>query len=329
MDFLENHKEVYTTNQTDDHDDTYATNDNPLYDLLTPISPDHTIFSVGLNASSSGHDTIDMDPPNSELDPMLNLGANFYPYLYAKVQQPAQHYVRSACIHDIPFKSTARPETCLPQMWTPNQLLKKSWDSDEEDLERERLVHAERIIPLWPGVSRSVRAQSILCAIAQAIIEHVRRSISMGHDFIRQVFRSRYPGGIYIEACGMSPDNHILAAYFRSIDGFRYENIKSALPKYSLAHGVFLNCPSSCTRSTKRAARWKLGIDQKRVYIGRMSELSYAMRLIKHGALNVSSWCYPGSSSLHWSNANIHKSDKTSSTTSQDTIGVLIARAVS
>lgn len=58
----------------------------------------------------------------------------------------------------------------------------------------------------------------------------------------------------------MSPDNHILAAYFRSIDGFRYENIKSALPKYSLAHGVFLNAlvPVPDRRKEPLAGSWAL-----------------------------------------------------------------------
>jgi len=65
----------------------------------------------------------------------------------------------------------------------------------------------------------------------------------MGNDLIKMAFRSQYPGGLYIQMSGMSPENHILADYFKSIAGFSYENARSILPKHYLVKGVFLNTP--------------------------------------------------------------------------------------
>lgn len=63
----------------------------------------------------------------------------------------------------------------------------------------------------------------------------------MGNDLIKTAFRSQYPGGLYIQTSGMSPENHILVDYFKSIAGFSYENARSILPKHYLAKGIFLN----------------------------------------------------------------------------------------
>ena len=65
----------------------------------------------------------------------------------------------------------------------------------------------------------------------------------MGNDLIKMAFRSQYPGGLYIQTSGMSPENHILVDYFKSIAGFSYENARSILPKHYLVKGVFLNTP--------------------------------------------------------------------------------------
>lgn len=99
--------------------------------------------------------TIDMDPPNSELDPMLNLGANFAddnpmerfvleisypqdPYLYAKYNNQAQHsYAQHASMI---YRSNPPPDPNPSSSDVDSESTsEKSWDSDEEDLERERL----------------------------------------------------------------------------------------------------------------------------------------------------------------------------------------------
>ncbi|KAE9388861.1 hypothetical protein BT96DRAFT_947302 [Gymnopus androsaceus JB14] len=238
-----------------------------IYNLFTPLSANQTITegeAFSLLDSSCGVDSTDVNPMEQFVQEIsYTLPIHEDPYLRLKYNNPNQNVYYQIASMMYASEPPPKPEPSSAED-EPEDGSEHSWDADEESLDGEWAemskqfsLHGQALEEVAQYKIYFVRCER---GRAQAIIEHLRRDIEMGNDLIRAAFRSQYPGGIYIQTSGMSPENHILAGYLRTIPGFFYQNARSILPKYYLAKGVFLNTPRPMPDRFKEPlpGRWAL-----------------------------------------------------------------------